>query len=84
MIPERAGAARRGVDGAPSGAAAVGRGGESARPLRVGSQTQTRVTPTLGDLDLRPQQPKSRADPGSGLLWVPHWAVIQLEFEVFR
>lgn len=33
-IPGRAGAARRGVDGAPCGAAAVERGGASARPLR--------------------------------------------------
>lgn len=65
-IPGRAGAARRGVDGAPYGAAAVERGGASARPLRGRVPVECEADPR--DLDPRPQRPESRANPGSARL----------------
>jgi hypothetical protein len=62
-IPGRAGAARRGVDGAPYGAAAVERGGASARPLRGRVPDECEADPR--DLDPRPQLRETRANPES-------------------
>lgn len=81
-IPGRAGAARRGVDGAPCGAAAVGRGGASARPLRGRVPAECKADPR--DQDSCPRCPSLGQIQGRLASEFPHWANIQLEFEVFR